>query len=293
MIEHNQKHLTLSNRIYIQQELLQKTSFSSIGSTLHKDPTTIAKEVKRYSKTVPAKHSYRCYICKHYKDCDLRSTELQCPGSQKNPYYCTSLCKRCHRRNVPQICPYFFPYSCNKINRPPYVCNYCEDYTHCPIDKRVYDAAYAQKQYEKKLYDSRKGINMTPEELQELNDLISPKKSQPKPALYTEFTASTTFSLCAGVPPHEVYLLCRTQFSIKQKQPTLTGRLLHFTYFVVYSIPVSQPYLLSYFIPCSSCRDFTSRAPCFFTLRIPSAVAFAAAMVVMYGTCALIAFLRI
>ena len=43
---------------------------------------------------------------------------------------------------------------------------------------------------------------------------------------------------------------------------------------------------------CSSCRDFTSRAPCFFTLRIPSAVAFAAAIVVIYGTCALIAFLR-
>jgi len=181
MIEHNQKHLTLSNRIYIEQELLQKSSFSSIANTLHKDPTTIAKEVKRYSKTVPAKHSYHCYICKHYKDCDLRSTELQCPGSQKNPYYCTSLCKRCHRRNVPQVCPYFLPCTCNKINKPPYVCNYCEDYTHCPIDKRVYDAAYAQKQYEKKLYDSRKGINMTPEELQELNDLISPLilKGQP------------------------------------------------------------------------------------------------------------------
>lgn len=30
MNEHNQKHLTLSNRTYIEQELLQKTTFSSI-----------------------------------------------------------------------------------------------------------------------------------------------------------------------------------------------------------------------------------------------------------------------
>ena len=50
MSEHNQKHLTLSNRTYIEQELLQKSTFSSIGEVLHKDPSTISKEVKRYSK---------------------------------------------------------------------------------------------------------------------------------------------------------------------------------------------------------------------------------------------------
>lgn len=63
MSEHNQKHLTLSNRTYIEQELLQKSTFSSIGEVLHKDPSTISKEVKRYSKTVPAKYSYKCNLC--------------------------------------------------------------------------------------------------------------------------------------------------------------------------------------------------------------------------------------
>lgn len=161
MNEHDQKHLTLSNRTYIEQELLQKSTFSSIGSVLHKDPSTISKEVKRYSKTIPAGYSYKCNLCKHYKDCDLRSKELKCPRYSS---HCSFYCKKC-----------------NKINKPPYVCNYCEDYKSCPLDKKVYDAAYAQKQYEKKLYNSRKGINMTPEELQELNDLISPLilKGQP------------------------------------------------------------------------------------------------------------------
>lgn len=57
MNKHNQKHLTLSNRTYIEQELLQKSTFSSIAKSLHKDPTTISKEVKRYYKTIPARDS--------------------------------------------------------------------------------------------------------------------------------------------------------------------------------------------------------------------------------------------
>ena len=147
MNEHNQKHLTLSNRTYIEQELLQKSTFSSIGYGLHKDPSTISKEVKRYSKIVPAKFSYKCNLCKHYKDCDLLSKELQCQGY--NNRYCSFYCKRCYRRNPTNVCPYFLPFKCDKISKPPYVCNYCEDYKSCPLDKKVYDAAYAQRQYEK------------------------------------------------------------------------------------------------------------------------------------------------
>ena len=176
---HNQKHLTLSNRTYIEQELLQKTSFSSIAKVLHKDPTTIAKEVKRYSKDTPSKYSYKCNLCKLYQECSLRSSELKCPSY--NPRSCSSYCKKCFRRKPILFCPHFLPFSCDKINKPPYVCNYCDEQTSCPLDKRFYNAAYAQKQYEKTLSKSREGINMTPDELQELNDLISPLilKGQP------------------------------------------------------------------------------------------------------------------
>ena len=103
------------------------------------------------------------------------------PVWRYNNRYCSFYCKRCYRRNPTNVCPYFLPFKCDKISKPSYVCNYCEYYKSCPLDKKVYDAAYAQRQYEKKLYNSRKGINMTPEELQELNDLISPLilKGQP------------------------------------------------------------------------------------------------------------------
>ena len=104
MNEHNQKHLTLSDRTYIEQELLQKSTFSSIGKNLHKNPTTISKEVKRYRKSVPAKYSYRGYICKHYTDCDLMSKELKCPSYQKDSHYCAYYCKKCYRRNATEDC---------------------------------------------------------------------------------------------------------------------------------------------------------------------------------------------
>ena len=51
----------------------------------------------------------------------------------------------------------------------------------CPLDKYVYHAAKAQKKYETTLRNSRAGINLTREELSDLNDLISPliMKGQP------------------------------------------------------------------------------------------------------------------
>ena len=42
----NQKHLTIEDRIYIQNELDKGTSFKDIARFLCKDPTTISKEVK-------------------------------------------------------------------------------------------------------------------------------------------------------------------------------------------------------------------------------------------------------
>ena len=41
----NQKHLTLNDRIYIENELAKGTPFKDIAAFLCKDPTTISKEV--------------------------------------------------------------------------------------------------------------------------------------------------------------------------------------------------------------------------------------------------------
>ena len=42
----NQKHLTLNDRIYIENELSKGATFKDIAAFLCKDPTTISKEVR-------------------------------------------------------------------------------------------------------------------------------------------------------------------------------------------------------------------------------------------------------
>ena len=44
----NQKHMSLEDRNYIEQALNQNMSFKEIAKFLCKDPTTIAKEVKKH-----------------------------------------------------------------------------------------------------------------------------------------------------------------------------------------------------------------------------------------------------
>jgi len=170
----NQKHLTLSDRTYIEQELVRGSSFRSISATLHKDPTTISKEVKKHRLiTKEAYLNSTCFGCIYYKEC--RKHQL-CEDDHCN-YSCRLTC----RRKAPQLCGSYVTRHCTQLMKPPYVCNGCPSYNRCTLEKAKYSASSAHKQYEKKLRSSRTGINMTPEELQELNDLISPLvlKGQP------------------------------------------------------------------------------------------------------------------
>ena len=174
-IKGNHRHLTLSQRTYIEQELFQKSSFRSIAAALHKDPSTISKEVLRSSKVTPScRYAYRCRQCIRKKEC----SERHVCGSQ----FCKHLCHNCSDKDPTRFCTLFTPYSrCNALTKPPYVCNGCIHIHQCPLSHRIYSAANAQKLYEKKLSSSREGINLSPEELQQLNDLISPLilKGQP------------------------------------------------------------------------------------------------------------------
>ena len=171
---HNQKHLTLTDRTYIEQELSMGSSFKSIAERLHKDPTTISKEVRKNAKDIKGHRTYsRCSKCKHFRSCDIRGTDLPAKACPKSSY-CKNLCKRCYRAEPYMTCSIYIPFKCEQLNKPPYVCNSCDDEKLCPITHRLYQAASAQRQYEKTLVKSREGINLTPEELDVLNDLISP-----------------------------------------------------------------------------------------------------------------------
>ena len=67
---HNQKHLTLSDRTFIEQELIQGSSFKYIADVLGKNPTTISKEVKLHRVFYENyMRRYGCGRCSNYLQC--------------------------------------------------------------------------------------------------------------------------------------------------------------------------------------------------------------------------------
>lgn len=161
------KHLTLTERIIIEQRLLEKESFKSIGRELGKDPTTIAKEIKshiQFRKT-------GCYG-KAFNDCFIRKdcTVQHLCGSQK----CTRYCCFCNAHPCSSQCSEYTKATCQKLSRPPYACNGCELRKSCTLEKRIYSANLSQKEYEAVRSEARQGIQLTEEEALRLDSLISP-----------------------------------------------------------------------------------------------------------------------
>ena len=189
MKKYNNKHLTLSDRTYIEQELLQGSSFSSIAKELHKDPTTVAKEVKRNREVIsPCSYNTKCRSCMRFGDC----SEHHACGNNK----CTRVCRYCYQKNATLYCTYYLPWLCNKPTKPPYVCNSCPSFRFCKLERARYVAINAQAKYEKTLSISREGINLTPDELQQLNDLISPLILKGQPLSHIFATHADEIPVC-------------------------------------------------------------------------------------------------
>ena len=63
---------------------------------------------------------------------------------------------------------------CDKLLKPPYVCNRCPNKQYCNKHKLYYNANIAQKHYDLLLSDSRKGIDISPEVIEEIENSIVP-----------------------------------------------------------------------------------------------------------------------
>ena len=166
----NQKHLTIEDRIYIQNELDKGTSFKDIARFLCKDPTTISKEVKA-RRASDWFHKGTFLNAKNF--CTKR---FRC--KKTNACYkillCGVKCASCPTCN--QTCPDFQKECCSKLDRAPYVCNGCsKKINHCTIaHKYTYNARFADRKYRECLKDSRSGIAMTRQELHKKDKIITP-----------------------------------------------------------------------------------------------------------------------
>lgn len=62
---------------------------------------------------------------------------------------------------------------CDRLTRAPYVCNGCKKRNFCHMEKHIYNAKYAQKEYEQLLVQAREGIPLSKESFYEMDRIIS------------------------------------------------------------------------------------------------------------------------
>ena len=121
-------HLSLQDRIYIQNELSKGSSFKDIARFLCKDPTTISKEVKsrRLSDWWHKGTFYNAHnFCIHRYHCKKKN-------ACGKIVLCGVKCASCPTGNP--TCPDFEKERCNRLDRAPYVCTGCTKLiNHCTI----------------------------------------------------------------------------------------------------------------------------------------------------------------
>ncbi len=166
----NQKHLTLNDHIYIENELNKGTTFKDIARFLCKDPTTTSKKVKshRLSDWYHKGTFYNAHnFCIHRYHC--RKT-----NADGKIILCGMKCTSSPTCNQP--CKDFEKEHCSRLDKAPYVCNgYTKKINHCTIaHKYTYNAQFANRKYQEKLRDSKTRISMTKRELYQKNKIISP-----------------------------------------------------------------------------------------------------------------------
>ncbi len=168
------KHLSLSERAMIEQHLNNQMPFRGIGRELSKDPTTIAKEVKNH---ISFKNSGA--YGRPFNDCLSRNSCIATNicgklGCRKK------VCKFCSSTSCTSSCIAYQKEVCKRLSKPPYVCNGCDIRRNCTLEKRLYIAADAQKEYELVRSEARHGIQLTEMDSIRLDSIISPllKKGQ-------------------------------------------------------------------------------------------------------------------
>ena len=180
-IKGDHKHLTLSDRIYIEQALIRGENFRMIAKAVNKDPSTISLEIRKFVEWDDGRLALKPgNDCIRNGSCDKMHMCLRA---------CSNKCRSCFFDHCAHMCPHYEPYLCDELKSPPYVCNGCKVITSCNASQIYYKAEEAHKRYTSLLSESRAGINMTPEQLKELDDFISPliKQGQPLSHIFSVY----------------------------------------------------------------------------------------------------------
>ena len=170
----NYNRITFKERVRIEAGIYARKSFSQIGKEIGRSTSSITREVKQNRIMVKALYA-------HGRDCiyppQCRKTGL-C-GDE----YCSKWCWTCMRHDCTQYCTKRSSHTCKKTEKAPYVCDSCKEKNKkaCKYNKYYYIAEKADASAKKTRSQSREGIRLTQEELQTLDEILSPLIRQGQP----------------------------------------------------------------------------------------------------------------
>lgn len=143
--------MTLEDRQILEVGLDEGDTFTNIGKRISKHPTALSKEVIKNSTIIrPSTFNKSGNTCIHRQTCDKA----------------TSTCMK--------LCSDYQKETCERLLKPPYVCNGCKKRNGCRKTKYIYKAKEADEQYRNVLSSSRQGINLTEEETNDLSNIVIP-----------------------------------------------------------------------------------------------------------------------
>jgi transposase, IS30 family len=146
--KHDNAHLTHEDRKVIQAGIENNSTKAAIARTIGKDATTVAKEIRNHRQLKPRNTLHRPILCAHLKTCAHKPCVKKC-GLFEEP-------------------------ACTRRDKSPGACNKCEKIKTCSMDKYLYDAELAHKEYQHDLSDCREGIDLTTNERDEIARIIAP-----------------------------------------------------------------------------------------------------------------------
>ena len=163
-------HLTIDDRRSIEEGLFESRSARWIATRIGVSASTVTREVSanRTVRVPDRKGDKASAGCLNRGTCERRGTA--CKGCKSS----LCRCKDCKTRRCTESCPDFELRVCPETERWPYVCRpKCAKRGNCTMPKCSYRAVEAQASYEERLASSRAGADLTPEELRELDELVT------------------------------------------------------------------------------------------------------------------------
>lgn len=178
-------HLNLNDRIEIQIGLDQGHSINQIARAIGKNPATVLREIQRHKQNIGKRSELLREPCAKKESCVKMNL---CSGCHN------SLCKHCDRCRT--FCIDYEPVMCATLLKSPYVCNKCRRKKSCPYPRVMYYANTAQNEYKQNLYDARSGVDIAPDRIHEVDQLVSPllKRGQTVSHIYANHGDDLGFS---------------------------------------------------------------------------------------------------